>query len=352
MNRSPRGRSWCRRALVGAAWSAVAIGASYPAYAQGYLSNNPSVVVDLGVLDSLGPARTTTLLPRSAMPVAAPTAPVRTQNLLDPPSRAPVSKLNIPVPTPPARPARLPASPALVAAPTPAVEPPKPPTAPRRRLPAVQTETRPAVPARPPVPERAAAATQLATTPQVAAPQSVAPRAVAPRAVAPPRTDLRQPTQVPPPPQPPEAPALTAQAPATAAREAASPVVEVPAVEVVRPPAAPQVAALPNPPDEYELRLEFESGSARLPDDGRQPLQELVSQLEDDAGTRLQLRAYAGGTAETSSLARRLSLSRALAVRSYLIEQGVRSTRMDVRALGNKSDDGPPDRVDIVLVDR
>ena len=33
------------------------------------------------------------------------------------------------------------------------------------------------------------------------------------------------------------------------------------------------------------------------------------------------------------------SLSRALAVRSYLIKQGVRSTRMDVRALGNKEAD-------------
>jgi len=45
---------------------------------------------------------------------------------------------------------------------------------------------------------------------------------------------------------------------------------------------------------------------------------------------------------------RRLSLSRALAVRAFLIDQGVRSTRLDVRALGDKTGDGPADRVDIV----
>jgi outer membrane protein OmpA-like peptidoglycan-associated protein len=43
---------------------------------------------------------------------------------------------------------------------------------------------------------------------------------------------------------------------------------------------------------------------------------------------------------------------RALAVRRYLIEKGILTGRMDVRALGNRIPDGPPDRVDIVLVQR
>jgi outer membrane protein OmpA-like peptidoglycan-associated protein len=43
-----------------------------------------------------------------------------------------------------------------------------------------------------------------------------------------------------------------------------------------------------------------------------------------------------------------MSLSRALAVRSYLIKAGVRSTRMDVRALGNNVQGSPADRVDII----
>jgi outer membrane protein OmpA-like peptidoglycan-associated protein len=45
-------------------------------------------------------------------------------------------------------------------------------------------------------------------------------------------------------------------------------------------------------------------------------------------------------------------LSRALVVRAYLIERGVSNLRLDVRALGNRSDNGvPPDRVDIVMID-
>ena len=65
---------------------------------------------------------------------------------------------------------------------------------------------------------------------------------------------------------------------------------------------------------------------------------------------RIQVNAYASGTQETVSAARRLSLSRALNVRSYLIEQGVRSTRIDVRAIGLPEDNGPADRVDILLL--
>ncbi|MDA1132916.1 MAG: lysophospholipase, partial [Proteobacteria bacterium] len=63
---------------------------------------------------------------------------------------------------------------------------------------------------------------------------------------------------------------------------------------------------------------------------------------------RVQLNAFAGGTAETIGAARRLSLSRALTVRSYLIDQGVRSTDIDVRALGIP-ETGEPERVDVLL---
>jgi outer membrane protein OmpA-like peptidoglycan-associated protein len=41
-----------------------------------------------------------------------------------------------------------------------------------------------------------------------------------------------------------------------------------------------------------------------------------------------------------------LSLTRALAVRAYLMDKGIADTRIDVRALGVAAS-GPPDRVDI-----
>jgi outer membrane protein OmpA-like peptidoglycan-associated protein len=81
-------------------------------------------------------------------------------------------------------------------------------------------------------------------------------------------------------------------------------------------------------------------------------LDALATQLKSDTSIRVQLQAYAAGTDETAPDARRLSLSRALKVRSHLIDQGVRSTRMDVRALGVKAEGGPPDRVDAVVVRR
>ena len=46
----------------------------------------------------------------------------------------------------------------------------------------------------------------------------------------------------------------------------------------------------------------------------------------------------------------RLALSRALNARAYLIEQGVRSTRIDARAIGLPEDTGPADRIDILLL--
>ena len=67
---------------------------------------------------------------------------------------------------------------------------------------------------------------------------------------------------------------------------------------------------------------------------------------------RLQLMAYAGGQTLSSSQARRVSLSRALAIRSFLIENGVRSTRIDVRALGNKTSEEPLNRVDLNVSER
>ena len=65
----------------------------------------------------------------------------------------------------------------------------------------------------------------------------------------------------------------------------------------------------------------------------------------------MQLVGYAGGETDASQ-ARRISLSRALAARSYLVEQGVQIKQVDVRPLGNKTDPAAPDRVDLVVAER
>jgi outer membrane protein OmpA-like peptidoglycan-associated protein len=67
------------------------------------------------------------------------------------------------------------------------------------------------------------------------------------------------------------------------------------------------------------------------------------------AGSRIQLLAYGGDKGDKGSDARRLSLKRALAIRQVLIDDGVPSERIDVRAMGGADDGGPSDRVDVFV---
>ncbi|WP_303047865.1 OmpA family protein [Thalassospira lucentensis] len=101
-----------------------------------------------------------------------------------------------------------------------------------------------------------------------------------------------------------------------------------------------------------EYSLGFASDSFELTNAARNELNEVIAAMNDDDNLRIQLQAYAEGDGANASKARRLSLSRALQVRSYLIDQGVRSTRIDVRALGANVPSGPADRVDIKTVQR
>ena len=115
------------------------------------------------------------------------------------------------------------------------------------------------------------------------------------------------------------------------------------------------VASLPEEPVSVAsdaLRIPFGVGGADLPESALQPLQELAARLSREPNLRVQLFAFAAGTEANASQARRLSLSRALAVRAVLIDAGVRSTRMDVRALGSNTNEAPLDRVDLLVVRR
>lgn len=188
------------------------------------------------------------------------------------------------------------------------------------------------------------------------------------RAVSPPDRAAAAPP--PPAPAPKALPPLVAKAPpppvAKAPPSPSSPVATAPAPPKALPAPPPararsaespekRVAALPGiplpPAGGPILRIDFGGASMRLTPDAERKLKSLAATMMENDG-RLQLKAHAGGTGETRRLARRLSLSRALEVRSFLIEQGIRSTRIDVRALGRPEDDGPSERVDVVLLTR
>ena len=344
MGRSTMPGDCHQRAVVLIGWWMVLatpfVGGTAAAQVSPYLSNNPSVIVDTEVLESLGGAPligvgTIAASPRPKVDAQGlATAPRRSQATLPSPAVAPRSRLNedalarlglTRIPPPAANKqtaAKLAAAPApkprtaAVDTPAPAVSP-KSPSTPAVATPAVRQAAK--VPARP-------------VLPVVKAP-------------APAPVVTRQTTSVAPPPPPPPAPATAPASQTTTIKAAPRPAVTAAL-------APPKQAAADRRGDDDGLRLLFDNGSAKLSDDARSNLQSLTAKLGADETLQVQLVAYAAGTAETSSQARRLSLSRALAVRSFLIDKGVRSTRMDIRALGNKAKDGPADRVDVVLVQK
>jgi outer membrane protein OmpA-like peptidoglycan-associated protein len=164
----------------------------------------------------------------------------------------------------------------------------------------------------------------------------------------------------PPPPPPPVKMTTTKAAPVVPAPRVVQP---VPAPVVPKAPiAAPKparveqkVASLPRKVSistpGLAMRVGFSGNSTRISADEKVRLNSLAAKLAD-GDDRLQLKSFAGGSGETPSASRRRSLSRALAVRSYLIEKGLRSTRIDVRALGMAADQGPSDRVDVIILVR
>lgn len=111
-----------------------------------------------------------------------------------------------------------------------------------------------------------------------------------------------------------------------------------------------QVASLPTP-NAVSHHLRFEADVATIPSQTRSELELVAAELMRHSD-RIEIQAYAGPASGLTSDARRLSLQRGLAVRKVLVEQGVLQSRIDVRALGGVRDNGPTERVDIILSSR
>jgi outer membrane protein OmpA-like peptidoglycan-associated protein len=114
----------------------------------------------------------------------------------------------------------------------------------------------------------------------------------------------------------------------------------------------PQVAAAPPVARGAQptARIGFGGESTEVPDDARTELRGVVEQLKRNGELRLRIEGFAGS--DDANRSRRLSLSRALAIRGYLMDPGIASTRMDVFARGAIADGGPVDRVDVTTFRR
>jgi outer membrane protein OmpA-like peptidoglycan-associated protein len=108
----------------------------------------------------------------------------------------------------------------------------------------------------------------------------------------------------------------------------------------------PATSPLPLPPS---VRLVFEAGKTELTPADEAAIQDLARAIPAPAADSVNVVAYAAGKADDPSTARRLSLSRGLAVRSVLLASGVPSAQIYVRALGSTPSNGPADRVELIV---
>lgn len=100
------------------------------------------------------------------------------------------------------------------------------------------------------------------------------------------------------------------------------------------------------------LRLPYPVAATELSSSAQGELEALAVEVGGNDRIRLRLAAYANAGAGSAARARRTSLARALAVRGFLIERGIKASRIDLRALGNMDGAAGADRVDVVLSDK
>ncbi|WP_158745824.1 OmpA family protein, partial [Acidisphaera sp. L21] len=101
------------------------------------------------------------------------------------------------------------------------------------------------------------------------------------------------------------------------------------------------------------IRITFGDGKSDLNPATEAAIRTMARSVVANTTADLNIYAFAAGVPDDPSTPRRVSLSRALAVRAILISEGITSTRIYPRALGASpgpnGSDGPPDRVDLVL---
>ncbi|TLU72061.1 OmpA family protein [Lichenicoccus roseus] len=131
------------------------------------------------------------------------------------------------------------------------------------------------------------------------------------------------------------------------------PIINVPLHPEPPPPPVPVVAGAKGKATASHggTRITFGDGSADLNAGTMQAVRDFAASLKADPVARAQIDAYGNGSPDDPSTPRRLSLSRGLAVRAVLINSGIPSTRIYVRAIGRPLDNSEPDRVDLARSD-
>ena len=120
--------------------------------------------------------------------------------------------------------------------------------------------------------------------------------------------------------------------------------------------ATPVVPALPTIPEAdtsastADLRITYNETETDVPLSITPKLDAIADQLNKNKTARVTITAYASGTETSGVYPKRVSLARGIAVRNYLTgNKNIDVERVNVKALGNKNDTPPYDRVDISI---
>ena len=117
------------------------------------------------------------------------------------------------------------------------------------------------------------------------------------------------------------------------------------------PPALPPVASTTATASASDLQLVFGETETDLPLNSAAKLDGIVAKLNQDKDARVNILAYASGPEALSVYPKRVSLARGIAVRNYFTNKGISVERVAaVKALGNKNEGGPANRVDIFII--
>ncbi len=99
--------------------------------------------------------------------------------------------------------------------------------------------------------------------------------------------------------------------------------------------------------DLKDVTFTFATDSAELSTTAQAVLRSLADDLRAQGDNRIQVLGYASSDGGSPELARQLALSRALKVRTFLMDAGISSARIQVRPPRGVADSGPANRVDI-----
>lgn len=311
---------------IGCAAAAAFVLLSSPAIAQtsSYQPATDNVYINWGALNG-GQASPTA--PQQSAPSYNYRAPASSGGLLMPGPTMPQSTLHVPAPTGSST-----------------VKLKQPGSAPKMAA----KPSQPKAPAPAPVPKVAEA-----PKPAEAAPKQLTEKKAPPPPPAPAPAKTTETASAPPPPPAPETASAPPPPPMPSSAEPTTAPKQTEQAAAPKKEKAPEQASAPTAtPADGPVQVIFNGDDTKLSADGQSALDAVIGKLSADENARVQLMAYAAGEDLTSSKARRISLSRALSVRSFLIEKGVRSTRIDVRALGDKSEGEPRNRVDVNVIER